>query len=134
VPVSTPPRQTVPPPASSTETPATIAERVTEREENREKQFKSATAMVRQGKVAAAKDIFRQLAIESPTTKKYRVYMHYAWGRELQEARREEEARAEYNRALSLDPDFAPALQAIATLRVDKPATGKFLSKLFGKE
>lgn len=133
VPSAPPSRAPTPPPA----VPASdVVDRVVEREDKRNEQFKSGQMMLRQGKFSAAKEVFRQLAIESPSTKKFRVYMHYAWGRELQAARRDDDARAEYNRALNLEPDFEPALKSVASLAAEtpKPPTGGgILSRFFPK-
>jgi Tfp pilus assembly protein PilF len=56
--------------------------------------------------------------------------MHYAWGREHQAANRADEARSEYNRALTLDPGFSEADKALAELASKK--RGVF-SRLFRK-
>ena len=106
-----------------------------EREEKRKEGFRAAAALLQQGQLSSAKEMFRQLAIENPTMTKYRVHMHYTWGRELHAAGRDDEAIVEYNRSLKLDPNFEPALKSVAALRLDagKKSPGLF-SRLFGKD
>jgi hypothetical protein len=73
-----------------------------------------------------------ELAISVPTERKYRAYRHYARGRVAQDDGRLDEARAEWERALRLDPELGPARQAIDALPEDpKPPSGGLLSKLF---
>lgn len=119
----------------ATRDPASVTAQIQDREEKRKEAFRAATALLRQGQLSSAKEMFRQLAIENPNERRYRVLMHYTWGRELHAAGRDEEALAEYNRALGLDPAFEPALKSVASLRLDggKKQPG-LLSKFFGKE
>lgn len=132
---STPsPRAPTPPPPEPKD-PDELTQQVLEKEEKRKEAFRAATSLLRQGQLANAKEMFRQLAIENPTMTKYRVFMHYVWGRELHAAGRDREALAEYNRALGLDPNFEPALKSVAALRLDDgKKQGGILSKFFGKE
>jgi curved DNA-binding protein CbpA len=131
---STPPPEDTPSPPAPRD-PEQVTREVMEREEKRKDEFRAAQSLVRQGQLSAAKEMFRQLAVDSPKERKYRVYMHYTWGRELQAAGRDEDALVEYNRALGLDPGFEPALKSVATLRLgDGKKQGGLLSRFFGKE
>ncbi len=93
--------------------------------------FRRAKAKLETGAYSAAHEEFKQLAVRDPGNKSYRVYMHYARGRELQAAEQADRARAEYNRALALDAHFAPARAAIESL--DGPKPRGLLSKWFKK-
>ncbi|MCA9678980.1 MAG: tetratricopeptide repeat protein, partial [Myxococcales bacterium] len=76
-----------------------------------------------------ARQAFHELAVSAPGEKSYRAMMHYARGREAQEAGRLDEARAELQRAIALDPDLAVAKRALDDLPPE-PKGGLF-SKLF---
>jgi len=96
--------------------------------EAQEARFGAARALLDAGDLQGAREAFRALAIAVPRDKRYRLYMHYAWGCEHQAAGRPGEARSELERALRLDPNFAPAKQALAGLEVRKG----WLRRLFG--
>ncbi len=96
--------------------------------EAQEERFDAARALLDAGDLQGAREAFRALAIAVPRDKRYRLYMHYAWGCEHQKAGRPGEARSELERALRLDPDFAPAKQALAGLEIRRG----WLRRLFG--
>ena len=77
-----------------------------------------------------ARQVFLKLALGAPTEKKYRSHMHYARAEEARAAGRPDEARAELQRALVLEPDLAPAKRALAELPPEPPSGGLF-SKIF---
>jgi tetratricopeptide (TPR) repeat protein len=95
------------------------------------KEFQAAKAKLETGAFGAAREELKQLAVQDPNNKDFRVYMHYAWGREHQAAGRAEEARAEYNRALAIDAGFEPARAALDSL--EGPKSRGLLSKWFRK-
>ena len=98
-------------------------------EEQRARQIQKALALLEQGKPGEARDRLRELAIASPTDKRVRVYMHYAWGREHQQAGRHEDAAAEFRRALKLDPTFDDAVEALDAVS----AGGEKQAGVFGR-
>jgi tetratricopeptide (TPR) repeat protein len=71
-----------------------------------------------------ARQAFHQLAIAAPSDKRLRAYMHYARGREASEAGRGDEARAELQRALALDPELTAAKRALDDLPPEPPRGG----------
>ncbi len=71
-----------------------------------------------------ARQAFHQLAIAAPGDKRLRAYMHYARGREASEAGRGDEARAELQRALALDPELTAAKRALDDLPPEPPRGG----------
>ena len=89
-----------------------VAALETEEQERAEK-FREGVKLIKTGRPAEARELFRNLAINKPGEKKFRVYMHYAWGREHQGAGRFEDAAAEFRRALKLDPHFDDAIGAL---------------------
>jgi len=93
-----------------------------------EERFNIGVQMLEEGKAAEARELFRSMAVAHPKEKRYRVRMHYAWGREHQAAGRLDEARLEYERALRIDPSFEAARRA---LRRARPG---FFRRLFGKK
>ena len=114
-------------------TPESIVEEVSKREQDREKQFEMALAKLMRGECEAARKCFHQLAAECPSEKKYRAYMHYARGREWAAANEHSRAVAEYQRALSLEPELQMARSAMNNLSKKKERGRGLLSKLFGK-
>jgi tetratricopeptide (TPR) repeat protein len=82
-------------------------------EEERATTFRQGLRLLKSGRPAEARELFRDLAVNKPGEKKYRVYMHYAWGREHQGAGRLDEATAELRRALKLDPRLDLAIEAL---------------------
>ena len=100
---------------------AEVVERARKREEEQQERFRAAVADLRAGKLLRARDALRLLVSENPHEKRYRVYMHYATGRDHHAGGRAEEARAEYERALAIDPSFEAAQQSLALLTPDDP-------------
>lgn len=96
----------------------------------RERRLGEGIALVSQGRPAEAREIFRQLAIGNPADRRFRVHMHYAWGREHQGAGRLEDAAAEFRRALKLDPTFDQAAEALDSIAGQGDRTG-VLGRLF---
>jgi hypothetical protein len=86
---------------------------------------------------AEARKLLHALAARVPADKRYRALLAYARGREAQDEGRHDEARAEFNRALQLDPDLGPAKAALQQVAVkdepDRPPSGGLLSRLFKK-
>jgi tetratricopeptide (TPR) repeat protein len=99
-----------------TVTPDEMAARVRRREEERRARSNAAVADLRAGKLDKAREAFRALLAETPTDKQVRVYLHYTLGREHHAAGREDAARGEYERALSIDPGFEPAQKSLALI------------------
>lgn len=100
--------------------------------ESESQAFERGRALMRQQRFAAAAAVFRDLGQRHPQSPRYRVHMHYVLGRDHQAANRPKKARAEYERALSLDPDFGRAKTAMETLGPKTKQRGLF-SKLFRK-
>ena len=99
-----------------TVTPDEMAARVRRRDEERRARSNAAVADLRAGKLDKAREAFRALLAETPTDKQVRVYLHYTLGREHHAAGREDAARGEYERALSIDPAFEPAQKSLSLL------------------
>ncbi len=99
-----------------TVTPDEMAARVRRREEERRARSNAAVADLRAGKLDKAREAFRALLAETPTDKQVRVYLHYTLGREHHAAGREDAARGEYERVLSIDPAFEPAQKSLALI------------------
>lgn len=99
-----------------------------------EARFQLGLAQLQGGKLGEAAATFKALAVAVPSEKRYRLYMHYAWGRQAEAGGSDDEARAEYKRALGLDASFAPALEAMSSLRsAGKKKEGGLFSKWFRK-
>ena len=92
--------------------------------------FKASEELLRRKLWSDARQAFHRLAVAAPTEKRYRAHMHYARGREAQEAGRPDEARSELQRALALDPELFAARRALDDLPPE-PDKGGLLSKLF---
>jgi tetratricopeptide (TPR) repeat protein len=103
-------------PPVDTVRPDEMADRVRRREEDRRQRLLAAIGELRAGRLAEAREILRALLAETPTDKEVRTYLHYTLGREHHAARRNQEARSEYQRALAFDPGFEPALKSLAIL------------------
>lgn len=82
-------------------------------EEQRARKLREGIALIKRGSPGEAREMFRELAIGKPGEKRFRVYMHYAWGREHLESGRLEDAAAEFRRALKLDPAFDDAVEGL---------------------
>lgn len=117
---------------SSSVYPAARMTTAVEDEARREQEVEAARELLQRGEFAAARLEFHRLAIADPQRKELRVYMHLAWGHQHEADGDAANAAAEYNRALKLDPDFAPASRAIKNLNKKTKGWGLF-SKLFRK-
>ncbi len=111
-PRAAPPASTAPPPAGD---PA----------------WEAAQELLRRKLWNDARQAFHLLAVAAPADKRPRAHMHYARAREAQDAGRNDEARAELQRALATDPDLAIARRALDDLTPPEPAKGGLFSKLF---
>ena len=102
-------------------------------QKGRNDDYKNALQLLRSGRASEARAAFHQLAVALPNKKRYRVYMHYAWGREHHLAGRSDAAAAEYRRALTIDPHFELAAQALDEIASNESAAGKMgvLNRLF---
>jgi hypothetical protein len=98
----------------------------------REQEFEVALDLLRRKLWAEARQAFLKLAAADTNDKRSRAHMHYARGREAEAAGKPEEARAEWQRALALDPDFVRAKTALADLPPPPPSGGVF-SRFFKK-
>jgi tetratricopeptide (TPR) repeat protein len=98
-----------------------------------EKKFERAQNLMRRNDFVAAATAFKELAVGRPADKRYRMHMHYAQGRVQQAMGQVDEARAEYKRALSLDPNFAAAHQAMSSLPGENKKKN-ILGKFFGNK
>jgi hypothetical protein len=96
-----------------------------------EQRFAGALEMLRHLVWRDAERAFGELAVAAPADRRYRAYRHYARGRVAQDDGRVAEARAEWERALRLDPELAAARAAIDSLPEPPKPAGGFLSKLF---
>ena len=96
-----------------------------------EQRFTAALDLLRRRLWKDAEKALAELAVSMPAEKKYRAYRHYARGRMAQDEGRLDEARGEWERALRLDPDLAPARAAIDSLPEPPKPSGGLLSKLF---
>jgi tetratricopeptide (TPR) repeat protein len=95
-------------------------------------EYEAALRLLTQGRYADARTVFHRIAAADPKTKKFRVQMHYAWGLEHEDGGDFEAARKEYERALSVDPQFKRAHEALDKLPGGKKGSG-FLKKFFGR-
>lgn len=75
--------------------------------------------------------LFRKLAAMDTSERRYRLWLHFAMGRQHQAANDHGRARDEYRRALEVDPTFAPAQEALAKLPAQEPQKKGLFSKLF---
>ena len=100
--------------------------------EERSKAFVAAKGLVRAGDFGGARAAFQELALQDHQERSYRVWMHYAWGKQHEAAGRADDARSEYNRSLTLDPAFAEAQDAVSDLDEKTKKRGVF-SRLFRK-
>jgi tetratricopeptide (TPR) repeat protein len=83
-----------------------------------------------------ARKALHALAARNPKEKKYRALLSYARGREAQDGSRRDEARAEFARALQLDPELSVARVALGQVSDEEPPerpSGGLLSRLFKK-
>jgi TolA-binding protein len=129
-PAPTPVSVSAPPSSSEPEDPI---KRIQAREDLRNEEYRDAIAMIRKGKLQEAGEVFRKLAIEVPSDRKYRVYMHYTWGRIHHSLGAYEDARVEYQRSLALEAGFSPALQSLDALPPDPNKKDGVFNKLFRK-
>jgi hypothetical protein len=110
-----------PPPPAPAPTPAAL----------REAEFAAAIDLLRRKLFAEARAVFHKLAAAVPSDKRFRAHMHYARGCEADVAGKPDEARAEWQRAVALDPEFVRARSALADL--SPPPGGGLFSRLFKK-
>ena len=100
-------------------------------------ELESAMTLLRRRQWTEARKILHALAARVPAEKRYRALLSYARGREAQDAGRHDEARTEFNRALTLDPELQIAKGALAQVAEPEPPadrpTGGLFSKLFKK-
>ena len=101
--------------------------------DTQEAEFSKALKIMESGDFAAAATAFKAVAVSRPSEKRYRAHMHYAQGRMLQGAGKNDEARAEYKRCLGLDATFTLAHEAMTSLPRESKKKSSFMSKLFGK-
>ncbi|MCP4448795.1 MAG: hypothetical protein GY811_26195 [Myxococcales bacterium] len=101
--------------------------------DTQEAQFESALDIMRSGDYPSAATAFKTVAVSRPSEKRYRLHMHYAQGRVLQDTGKFEEARAEYKRCLGLDASFVLARESLASLPKEGKKKSGLISKLFGK-
>jgi tetratricopeptide (TPR) repeat protein len=94
------------------------------RQEERRARFQAAAGALRTGQLETAREAFRALLAEEPGDRAVRVHLHYTLGREHHAAGRTASARDEYERALALDPGFAPATRSLALLGGEPDAEG----------
>jgi curved DNA-binding protein CbpA len=99
-------------------------------ERKRDEAFVNAKAMLARGAFGDAREAFRLIALTAPHEKKYRAYMHLAWGREHAAAGKPDEARAELQRAIKLAPDLTAAKDALDKL---PKSSGGLFKRLFRK-
>lgn len=99
-----------------------------------EQALEPAMELLRRKLWAEARQALLKLAVADPHEKRYRAYMHYARGRESQEAGKLDEARAEWQRATGIDPDLMVAKRALEDLPTDPPPSGGLIGRLFGKK
>jgi len=83
---------------------------------DREERFAAAVAMLSHGDYDAACDGLQKLGAENPNLSKFQVYLHYARGKRHAEAGAVAAARAEFEQALTLHPEFFLVTKAIAQL------------------
>jgi len=107
-----------------------VKAKVTDTIRQRNEKFETALRLNHAGKHEEARKLLQQVAVEEPKEKKYRVYLHYVWATEHEAAERYEDARAEYRRALNIDPGFKRAHEALGRLETDKKG---FFKKLFSR-
>ena len=98
-----------------------------------EARFKQAKEALAAQKLASAAAEFKDLAVRRPQDKRFRMYMHYAQGLQHLQGHAIEKAKSEFKRALGLDANFEPALEAMSSLAQDEKKKSGFFSKLFGK-
>ncbi len=98
-----------------------------------EEAMEPAMDLLRRKLWADARQALLKLAVAHPQEKAFRAYMHYARGRESQDAGKLDEARAEWQRAIGLEPELVAAKRALEELPPE-PSGGGLLGRLFGKK
>jgi hypothetical protein len=93
--------------------------------------FEAAQDLLRRKLWSDARQAFQKLAVSIPQEKKYRAFMHYARAREAHDAGKLDEARAELQRALALDPDLVPAKLLLNDLAPEPGGGGGMFKKIF---
>lgn len=120
-------------PASHATPTAAGASTLLEQVRSRDLRTEQAITLLGAGKAAEARAILEHLIAEDAGARKARLYLHYARAHVLREAGKPDDARRELERALALDPKFAPALAELNTLGPAKPA-GVFARLGFGSK
>lgn len=113
-------------------TAADVTEQVLDRQRAARAALNQAKQLLNQGKLEDARKRFHAIAADHPNEKTYRAWLHYAIGRQREEASDPTRARAEYRRALELDESFEEARSAMEGLPKEGQSGGLF-SRLFRK-
>jgi tetratricopeptide (TPR) repeat protein len=127
-PTAPPPRAaTVPGPAPVPSRPSGGIPRVTSAPPaGPDAEWEAAVDLLRRKLWGDARQAFQKLAVAAPHDRRYRAHMHYARAKEAQDAGRVDEARAELQRALTLDPELQRAKIALGELPEPDPGGGLF--------
>jgi hypothetical protein len=96
-------------------------------------ELESAMTLLRRKQWTEARKILHALAARVPAEKRYRALLAYARGREAQDSGRHDDARTEFNRALTLDPDLRIAKEALAQVAEPEPSADRPSGGLFSK-
>ncbi len=81
--------------------------------------------------IGGAVAVFRQLAANHTSERRYRKWFHFAMGRQRESSGDHVRARNEFRRALDIDPTFEPAQTALARLPDEDTEKKGLFSKLF---
>lgn len=110
--------------------PADLIARLEVQEREQQSRFSAALQLLEVGRFGEARQAFRELATSNPGERRYRAYMHYAWGCEHQAAGRDDDAAAELRRALAIDHGFEAAQAALSRIEPESERPG-LLGRLF---
>ncbi len=109
-----------------------LKQQVLAREREVEEEFVRGKRLLLEGNDAdGAVALFRQLAANHTSERRYRMWLHFALGRQHQAASDHGRARDEYRRALEVDPTFVLAQEALTKLPAEAPQKKGLFSKLF---
>jgi len=114
-----------PPPTARPATPAPVEPASAE-----DVAWGHALELMRRRLWSEARQAFHKLAVAAPHDKRYRAHMHLARARESIDGGRADEARAELQRALVLDPSLVAAKRALEDLPPE-PSSGGLLGRFF---
>jgi tetratricopeptide (TPR) repeat protein len=89
-----------------------VLEKARRRDEEQKERLQTALVDLQQGRLPEARTALRTLVADNPSERRYRAYLHYVTGRLHEASGRAGDAVAEYDRALTFDPDLAPALRS----------------------